>query len=124
TRIIAAWYLLHQDAPTFPPTNFDAFKPDSEETNEHIDVQDDHADIVRKIGAASTVLLKNVNGALPLTGKERSIFLAGRDAGPASIGPNRYPDQGGSQLDIADGILAMGWGSGTANFTYLISVSL
>ena len=31
-------------------------------------------------------------------------------------GPNGYADRGGS-----DGILAMGWGSGTVNFTYLIS---
>ncbi|KAL0567008.1 hypothetical protein V5O48_014983 [Marasmius crinis-equi] len=120
TRILAGWYLLKQDSPSFPPTNFDAFKPDSEETNEHIDVQDDHADIVRKIGAASTVLLKNNKdggGGLPLTGKERRIFLAGSDAGPPSIGPNRFADQGG----LEDGILAMGWGSGTANFIYLIS---
>ncbi|KAL0572186.1 hypothetical protein V5O48_009781 [Marasmius crinis-equi] len=123
TRILAAWYLLKQDSPSYPPTNFDAFKPDSEETNEHIDVQGDHADVVRKIGAASTVLLKNNKnggGGLPLTGKERRIFLAGSDAGPPSIGPNGIKDQGG----LEDGILAMGWGSGTANFTYLISATI
>ncbi|KAG7094502.1 hypothetical protein E1B28_005331 [Marasmius oreades] len=117
TRIIAGWYLLHQDAPSYPQVNFDAFKPDNEPTNDHIDVQDDHADVVRKIGAASTILLKNENGALPLTGRERRIFLAGSDGGPPKIGPNRFSDQGG----LEDGILAMGWGSGTANFTYLIS---
>ena len=32
------------------------------------------------------------------------------------MGPNGFPDHGGD-----DGVLAMGWGSGTANFTYLIS---
>lgn len=69
------------------------------------------------MGAASTVLLKNVNHALPLK-KPRSIALFGSDAGPGRIGPNEFADQGGT-----DGILAMGWGSGTANFTYLISVS-
>ncbi|KAF7290649.1 Glycoside hydrolase family 3 protein [Mycena indigotica] len=115
TRVIAGWYLLHQDAGNFPPTNFDAFKPDSEETNEHIDVQEDHHKVVRKIGAASTVLLKNTNNALPLN-KPRSIVLVGSDAGPGTIGPNQFPDQGG-----LDGILAMGWGSGTSNFTYLVS---
>ena len=35
-------------------------------TNEHVDVQSDHYKIVREIGAAATVLLKNVAGALPL----------------------------------------------------------
>ncbi|KAK7018629.1 glycoside hydrolase family 3 protein [Favolaschia claudopus] len=115
TRIIAGWYLLHQDAGNFPTTNFDAFNPANEDTNEHIDVQEDHYKVVREIGAASTVLLKNVGEALPLK-KPRSIVLVGSDAGPGRIGPNEFPDQGG-----VDGILAMGWGSGTANFTYLIS---
>ncbi|KAJ7262759.1 beta-glucosidase [Mycena haematopus] len=115
TRIIAGWYLVHQDAGDFPKTNFDAFNPASEETNEHIDVQEDHHKVVREIGAASTVLLKNTGGALPLK-KPRSIVLVGSDAGPGKVGPNEFADQGG-----VDGILAMGWGSGTANFTYLIS---
>ncbi|KAG6882216.1 hypothetical protein C0992_012460, partial [Termitomyces sp. T32_za158] len=70
----------------------------------------------REIGAASTVLLKNKNGALPLK-RPRSIFLAGSDSGPArEAGPNAFRDQTGN-----DGILAMGGGSGTANLTYLIS---
>ncbi|KIK00093.1 glycoside hydrolase family 3 protein [Laccaria amethystina LaAM-08-1] len=116
TRILAAWYFLHQDAPSYPPTNFNAFLPDDEPTNEHIDVQDDHHWLGRELGAASTVLLKNVGGALPLGKKDRSIVLVGSDAGPGNIGPNEFADRGGS-----DGILAMGWGSGTANFTYLVS---
>ncbi|KAF8827401.1 hypothetical protein HHX47_DHR4000061 [Lentinula edodes] len=116
TRIVAAWYYLHQDAPGFPKTNFNAFLPGDLATNFHVDVQDEHYKLVREMGAASTVLLKNVKGALPLTGRERNLFMAGSDAGPADIGPNKYADQGGQT-----GILAMGWGSGTANFTYLIS---
>ena len=40
----------------------------------------------------------------------------GDDAGPSSRGPNGYSDRGGD-----DGTLAMGWGSGTANFPYLIT---
>ncbi|KAK1224287.1 hypothetical protein PQX77_012826 [Marasmius sp. AFHP31] len=119
TRILAGWYLLRQDAPSYPPVNFDV-NPDNEETNQRIDVQDDHNEIVRTIGAASTVLLKNNKeggGGLPLTGRERRIFLAGSDAGPPEIGPNRFRDQSG----WLGGILAMGSGSGTANFTYLVS---
>ncbi|KAF9007054.1 glycoside hydrolase family 3 protein [Cyathus striatus] len=117
TRILASWYFLHQDNSSFPSVNFDAFLPDNETTNEHIDVQDDHFKLVRQMGAASTVLLKN-KGVLPLTGKNtpRSLVLIGSDAGPGRAGPNQFADQGGS-----DGILAMGWGSGTANFTYLIT---
>ncbi|KAF9468335.1 glycoside hydrolase family 3 protein [Collybia nuda] len=115
TRILAGWYLLRQDAPGFPKTNFDAFLPDNDDTNDRIDVQDDHYKLVREIGAASTVLLKNVDHALPLK-KPRSIVLIGSDAGPGKAGPNQFADQGGN-----DGVLAMGWGSGTANFTYLIS---
>ena len=69
------------------------------------------------MGAASTVLLKNVNNALPLN-KPRSIPLAGSDAGPGTIGPNQFLYHAGT-----DGILAMGWGSGTSWFTYLVSVS-
>jgi len=77
------------------------------------------------MGAASTVLLKNKNGALPLgehAGKsaERNLVLIGSDAGPGRMGPNEFSDQGG----VITGTLAMGWGSGTANFTYLITVSL
>ncbi|KAI0041683.1 glycoside hydrolase family 3 protein [Auriscalpium vulgare] len=116
TRILAAWYLLGQDAPSFPKTNFNAFEPLDLATNQHVDVQDDHDKLVREIGGASTVLLKNVGGALPLK-KPRRIVLVGSDAAPAHImGPNAFADQGGT-----DGILAMGWGSGTAQFSYLIS---
>ncbi|KAG6828183.1 hypothetical protein H0H92_008842 [Tricholoma furcatifolium] len=115
TRILGAWYYTHQDSSDYPTTNFNAFYPDDEATNERIDVQDDHYKIVREVGAAGTVLLKNINNALPLN-KPRSIALFGSDAGPAQIGANEFSDQGGQ-----DGILAMGWGSGTANFTYLVS---
>ena len=107
TRILASWYLLGQDSPDYPKTNFNAFFPLDESTNEHIDVQGNHGKLVREIDAASIVLLKNVNGALPLK-KPRKLLLAGSDAAPAHIaGPNEFSDEGG-----VDGVLAMGWGSG------------
>jgi beta-glucosidase len=46
-------------------------------------------------------------------------LATGSDAGPQPGGPNQFSDNGGNA-----GILAMGWGSGTANFTYLVSVRI
>lgn len=98
---------MNQDSPSYPAVNFNGNNQGDEATNEHVDVQDDHFKVVREIGAASTVLLKNERGALPLK-RPRSILLAGSDAGPARVaGPNAFRDQGGN-----DGILAMGGGSG------------
>jgi len=123
TRILASWYLLHQDSPSYPPVSFNSFQIDSDQLNTHVDVQDSHYKLVRELGAASIVLLKNQNSALPLgkhEGKvaERSLVLIGSDAGPGRMGPNEFFGQGG----VITGTLAMGWGSGTANFTYLVNV--
>ncbi|KAF9476635.1 glycoside hydrolase family 3 protein [Pholiota conissans] len=115
-RILASWYLMKQDSASFPAVNFNAFQPDDDATNMHIDVQDDHFELVRTLGAASAVLLKNEKNVLPLGKKDRSIVLIGSGAGPGKAGPNQFSDQGGQ-----DGVLAMGWGSGTANFTYLVT---
>ncbi|KIR74944.1 beta-glucosidase [Cryptococcus deuterogattii CA1014] len=111
-RIIAAYFLLDQDK-DYPEVNFDSFRL-SGSNNSHVDVQDDHWKIIRKIGASSTVLLKNVDHALPLW-KPRSMTLIGSDLGPSLFGPNGFPDRGG-----LSGTLAMGWGSGTAQFPYLV----
>ena len=113
-RILAGWYFLGQDS-GFPETNFYSWDPLDDTKNKHIDVRGDHWKVVREIAAASIVLLKNTGGALPLK-KPRSIAVIGSDAAPPMRGPNGFPDRAGS-----DGILAMGWGSGTTNFTYLIS---
>ncbi|TFY82692.1 hypothetical protein EWM64_g1318 [Hericium alpestre] len=113
TRILAAWYLLGQDS-GFPAVNFDAWNLNAP-VNTHVNVQADHASLIRTIGAASTVLLKNVNNALPLKAP-KTIGIVGNGAGPSSRGPNGYTDRGGD-----DGVLAMGWGSGTDDFPYLIT---
>ena len=60
-------------------------------------------------------MLKNTNTALPLK-NPRSIVVVGNGASSAVNGPNGFADRGG-----LDGVLAMGWGSGTAPFPYLIS---
>ncbi|KAJ7213894.1 glycoside hydrolase family 3 protein [Mycena pura] len=112
-RILAAWFLLGQDE-NYPPVNFDSHN-NSAPDDQQVDVQGDHKILIREIGKASTVLLKNIKNTLPLK-KQKTIGIIGNGAGPNSRGPNGYPDRTGD-----DGVLAMGWGSGTANFPYLIT---
>ncbi|KAK1229387.1 hypothetical protein PQX77_007564 [Marasmius sp. AFHP31] len=111
TRILAAWYLLKQDS-GFPAVNFDSWNINGP-GNSHVNVQGNHKDVIREIGRASVVLLKNSRNTLPLQ-KPKTIGVVGNGAGPGSKGPNGYTDRGGN-----DGVLAMGWGSGTADFPYL-----
>ena len=113
-RILAGWYFLGQDS-GFPETNFYAWNLFDNTKNKHVDVRDDHWKIVREIATASIVLLKNTGDVLPLK-KPKSIAVIGSDASPPLRGPNGFVGRGGS-----DGILAVGWGSGTTDFTYLIS---
>ncbi|KII93354.1 glycoside hydrolase family 3 protein [Plicaturopsis crispa FD-325 SS-3] len=113
TRILAGWYLLGQDS-GFPAVNFDSMDANSP-VNQHVNVQDDHKVIIREMGAASTVLLKNKGNVLPLH-KPRSIAVVGNGAGPNPNGPNSCVDR-----SCDSGVLAIGWGSGTANFPYLIT---
>ncbi len=91
-RILASWYLLDQDQ-NYPEgaslslllldtltsahtVSFNAFFMNDPATNAHVDVQADHYKVVREIGAAGSVLLKNTGHALPLN-KPRSIALIG-----------------------------------------------
>ena len=57
--------------------NFNAFDMNDPATNEHVDVQADHFKVVREIGAAGTVLLKNVAGALPLKAPKSIAIIGG-----------------------------------------------
>jgi beta-glucosidase len=86
-----------------------------QQINWHVDVRDDHAALIRNIGARGTVLLKNRNHALPLK-KPRFLAVIGDDAGPNPLGPNGCGDRG-----CDNGTLGMAWGSGTANFPYLVT---
>ncbi|KAH6668439.1 putative beta-glucosidase A [Halenospora varia] len=125
-RIMSAYYKVGRDTAKVP-VNFNSWsletygyqhpkaKEDYTQINYHVNVQDDHVKLIREIGGASTVLLKNTNNALPLK-KPKSIAVIGEDAHDNPGGPNAYGDRG---CDI--GTLAMGWGSGTANFPYLIA---
>ncbi|KAI9646460.1 beta-glucosidase [Ciborinia camelliae] len=125
-RIMSAYYKVGRDTAKVP-VNFNSWNlstygfqhplpgEDFTQINEHVNVQDNHATLIREIGAKSTVLLKNTKGALPLK-SPKSIAIIGEDAHDNPDGPNACGDRG---CNI--GTLAMGWGSGTANFPYLIS---
>ncbi|KAJ7491335.1 beta-glucosidase [Mycena galericulata] len=112
TRILAGWYLLGQDS-GYPAVNFDAWN-NGDSFNQHVNVQSNHGTLIRQIDAAATVLLKNTNGTLPLKAP-KTIAVIGNGATNSSLGPNGYTDRGGD-----DGVLGLGWGSGTVNFPYLI----
>ncbi|KAL0090753.1 glycoside hydrolase superfamily [Phycomyces blakesleeanus] len=111
-RIVAAWYKLGQDN-SFPQVNFDSFHP---ELGKHVNVQGRHRKLIRSMGSASTVLLRNVDQILPLSTSLNKIAIIGSDAGPNPNGRNACVDHGCNV-----GTLAQGWGSGTSDFPYLVT---
>lgn len=125
-RIMAAYYKVGRDRYRVP-INFNSWTTDEYgyehalvgqnygKVNEGVDVRGNHSDIIRKIGSSSVVLLKN-NGALPLTGYEKYTAILGEDAGSSPLGANGCSDRG-----CDNGTLAMGWGSGSDNFPYLVT---
>ena len=125
-RIMAAYYYVGRDQ-AYTPTNFDSWSRDTYApihaaveselglVNLHVDVRANHAAVVRSVAASSNVLLKN-NGALPLSGTEKWTAIIGEDAGSNAYGANGCSDHG-----CDNGTLAMGWGSGTADFPYLVT---
>ncbi|KAJ1533988.1 hypothetical protein HK096_004481, partial [Nowakowskiella sp. JEL0078] len=103
TRVLASHYKMSQDR-NYPKLNLS------------LNVQRPvHGEHIRRVGAESTVLLKHIGNVLPLKNSIKNIALIGSDAGPGK-GPNFYLDRAG-----ISGTLAMGWGSGTAEFPYLIT---
>ncbi|KAL9120170.1 MAG: hypothetical protein Q9187_003278, partial [Circinaria calcarea] len=99
--------------------------------NKFVDVQGEgenfHGRLAQKIAAEGTVLVKNEDNILPLSRQGWSsqekpegdvkyrVGVFGEDAGPGK-GPNVCPDRGCNQ-----GTLASGWGSGAADFPYLVT---
>ncbi|KAI0799347.1 glycosyl hydrolase family 3 N terminal domain-containing protein [Xylaria sp. FL0064] len=125
-RIMAAFYKVGRDTKQID-INYSSWtnetvgprywhsKTGNTTVNEHVDVQGNHAELIREMGAKSVVLLKNTENALPLK-KPVSIAIIGEDAQDNPGGPNACVDR------ICDvGTLAMGWGSATAEFPYLVS---
>lgn len=110
TRILASWYKMGQDQ-NYPAVNFDQLTEDTflngNLVNEHVkwvsstldseralkfeicSVQSDHYKLIREIGGASTILLKNTNKALPLKAQKiKRLAILGSDAALNPLGAN------------------------------------
>jgi len=92
--------------------------------NKFIDVRSNHSDIARQVAAEGIVLVKNEDDILPLNksathpdGSQFRVMIVGEDAGPGE-GPNKCRDRACNQ-----GTLAVGWGSGSTEFSYLVDPS-
>ncbi|KUI64547.1 putative beta-glucosidase A [Cytospora mali] len=124
-RIMAAYFkvglTLDEPEPNFSSWSKDTFgyvhasvNQGYQQINWHVDVRAEHAEVIREVAAKGTVLLKNT-GSLPLK-KPKFLAVIGEDAGSNIYGPNGCDNRG-----CDNGTLAMGWGSGTADFPYLVT---
>ncbi|KAL2060074.1 hypothetical protein VTL71DRAFT_9896 [Oculimacula yallundae] len=120
TRTLASWYFLDQNT-TLPQSQ--VYSP----TVQHpiLDVRGDHDKLIREIGAAGHVLVKNVNHTLPLK-KPRYVSIFGYDAELKPVpwtNPLRYG--GGYEVNFGwetfNGTLIVGGGSGSNTPAYVIS---
>ncbi|KAK1690053.1 glycosyl hydrolase family 3 N terminal domain-containing protein [Colletotrichum godetiae] len=131
TRVLTPYFLLGQDKdfPSVDPSSGAAFLryqyghqialPSSYAEVPARDVRGNHAELIREIGAAGTVLLKNVNGTLPLT-EELNIGVFGNDAPYPTIG-SVFLDIGTQPEGFVMGTVNIGGGSGTVRHTDLVS---
>ncbi|OBT52682.1 hypothetical protein VE04_07087 [Pseudogymnoascus sp. 24MN13] len=128
-RIMMPYYFLGQDK-NFPTTDPSAMHVLAAQYGASLgvpeiparDVRKDHAKIIRKLGAAGTVLLKNINSTLPLK-SPKNIGVFGNDAPDPTDGLTIISDGSFESetygYDI--GTLDVGGGSGTGRHSSLIS---
>lgn len=128
-RIMTPYYYLGQDKASYPKIDLDAAQINAGSKGDHIptykhqfnlgpkddmnrDVRGDHSSLIREIGGASAVLLKNKNNALPLKSPRR-IAVFGNDAVDLSGGPYDPSNEIGAQ--------AVGGGSGASYINGMVS---
>ena len=122
------YFYLQQNAgyPTVDPASgaLNSFSPQSHSQLQfvlngtaHRDVRDDHAALIRTLGAASAVLLKNTKHTLPLKAP-KNIGVFGNDA--ADFTEGLFPAGGFGNVGYNIGTLAVGTGSGSGRFTYVV----
>ena len=123
-RVLTPYFYLNQDATTYPyvdASTIDQTPIPNPSVDLSLlgppllrDVRADHADLIRELGAAATVLIKNTNGSLPLD-HPRSVTVFGNDQGdPTQALPN-------SLGDYSYGTLPVGGGSGTGRASYIVT---
>ncbi|GFG17907.1 hypothetical protein IFM61392_10282 [Aspergillus lentulus] len=123
-RILTPYFYLDQDTdyPTVDPSSYAVLAATygllspGDPSPKGRDVRGNHSLLIREIGSAGTVLLKNSNNTLPLkTPKVIGVF--GNDAPDVSTGL-LYPDDAyGPKM----GTLAVGGGSGSGRMPYVVS---
>lgn len=131
-RVLTPYYLLGQDQdfPGVDPSsgaypNVNTFAPEEQwyddwsaagalNTESSVNVRANHSEHIRKLGAAGSVLLKNVNNALPLK-SPKNIAVLGNAASELTNG--LYP----SGTDYEYGVLPVGGGSGSARFHKIVT---
>ncbi|KAK5952745.1 hypothetical protein OHC33_006338 [Knufia fluminis] len=118
-RIMTPYYYLGQDQgfPTVDPSTEAVSNARSNRYQLPIvparDVRANHAGLIKVIGSAGTVLLKNTNNTLPLD-KPANIAVFGNDAPDVTSGL-------AVAANSSIGTLMLGGGSGTARATYVVS---
>lgn len=121
-RVMTPYYYFGQDSgfPGIDPSGaaINTFFPHYSWRNEfnmtgtfNVDVRGNHSDLIRKHGAAGTVLLKNTNNTLPLKAP-KVIAIFGNDASAPTHG--MYADG-----ETYYGTQFVGGGSGTGRATYV-----
>ena len=130
-RIMTPYYFLNQDS-GYPevdgstvPINFFSTSDYRHEfpLGPTVDVREDHHKLIRKLGAAGTVLLKNENNTLPLK-KPMNIGVFGNDASDLTAG--QYSVSVSTTGGLADGnynigTLPSGGGSGAGRYSYIVA---
>lgn len=85
----------------------------------NVDVRDDHAALIRELGAAGIVLLKNTNNTLPLS-TPANVGVFGNDAGDLTDGLYFDGDPDLTNIGFKYGVLPVGGGSGTGRMSYVV----
>ncbi|KAK5217525.1 hypothetical protein LTR72_009642 [Exophiala xenobiotica] len=126
-RIMTPYFYLQQNQ--YPPidgeepalnSNFPPYDYQFTLGATNVDVRDSHAQLIRELGSAGTVLLKNVNNTLPLTAPQ-TMGVFGNDAGDVVDGLYFSGSAFQNQYGYEYGNLPVAGGSGTGRMSYLVS---
>ncbi|KAL1311900.1 hypothetical protein AAFC00_001971 [Neodothiora populina] len=120
TRILSSWFRLEQDK-SFPSPSIYAYNV----SHDIVDVRGNHAALIREVGAAGHVLVKNSNNTLPLK-KPKFLSIYGYDAKlPDAPWTTSTRFGGGFDVNFGwetfNGTLITGGGSGSNTPPYVIS---